>query len=384
MDLIRAVRRAHLSGAMGRAAAGLANSLAAAVAVLLTGCMSEPPPAAPSATPVESRALIRRLLPDYVKDREGWVTDIYASFAVEGLDVTQPNACAVMAVIEQESSFRVNPAIPGLGAMAWKEIDTRADHAGVPRLLVHGALQVISRTGRSYSDRIDAAKTEKDLSDIYEDFIGSVPLGKRLFEDRNPVRTRGPMQVNVAFASQYSGIRPYPYPAKGSVSDELFTRRGGLYFGIAHLLAYPASYDRYLYRFADFNAGQYSSRNAAFQAAVSVISGIPLTRDGALLPRDNSAKGAGSTEMALRAVAPRLHLSEREIHSALEEERTREFERTQLYRAVFDLADRTSRSPLPRAVVPRIDLHGPKISRKLTTAWYAERVNGRFERCERK
>jgi hypothetical protein len=211
-----------------------------------------------------------------------------------------------------------------------------------------------------------------------------VPLGKRLFEDRNPVRTRGPMQVNVAFASQYSGIRPYPYPAKGSVSDELFTRRGGLYFGIAHLLAYPASYDRYLYRFADFNAGQYSSRNAAFQAAVSVISGIPLTRDGALLPRDNSAKGAGSTEMALRAVAPRLHLSEREIHSALEEERTREFERTQLYRAVFDLADRTSRSPLPRAVVPRIDLHGPKISRKLTTAWYAERVNGRFERCERK
>ena len=377
MDLLGAVRRARLSGVLAAVLAG--------GAALQSGCMSEPPPAAaPSASPAESRALLERLLPESVRDRQGWTTDIYAGFAVQSIDPTRQNICAVLAVIEQESGFRVNPAIPGLGTMAWKEIDSRAEHAGVPRMVVHGALQLSSRTGRSYSERIDAAKTEKDLSDIYEDFIGAVPLGKRLFEDRNPVRTRGPMQVNIAYATQYAAARPYPYPVKLSIADELFSRRGGLYFGIAHLLAYPASYDRYLYRFADFNAGQYSSRNAAFQAAVTVISGIPLTRDGALLPRDTTASDAGSTEMALRAVAARLHLSEREIHGALEEERAKEFERTQLYRSVFDLADRTRRTPLPRAVVPRIDLHGPKISRKLTTAWYADRVNGRFERCEQK
>jgi len=359
--------------------------LRGALAILLSGCMSEPPTVAPpSASPEESRALIERLLPKTVRDRQGWTTDIYAGFATQAIDPTTQNVCAVLAVIEQESSFSVNPTIPGLGTMAWKEIDSRAAHAGMPRLLVHGALEVSSRTGRSYSDRIDAARTEKDLSDIYEDFIGSVPLGKRLFEDRNPIRTRGPMQVTVAYATQYASVRPYPYPVKVSIADELFTRRGGVYFGIAHLLAYSAPYDRYLYRFADFNAGQYSSRNAAFQAAVSVISGIPLTRDGALLSRDGSAKGAGSTETALHAVAGRLHLSDREIHNALEQERSREFERTQLYRAVFDLADRTQRAPLPRAIVPRIDLHGPKISRKLTTAWYADRVNGRFERCEKR
>ena len=370
------VRRAHLSGALVAVLAGCVP--------LLSGCMSEPPTAAaPSASPDESRALIERLLPETVRDREGWATDIYAGFAVQAIDPSRQNVCAVLAVIEQESGFRENPVIPGLGAMAWKEIDSRAEHAGVPRLVLHAALQVTSRTGRSYGDRIDAAKTERDLSDIYEDFIGAVPLGKRLFEDRNPIRTRGPMQVNIAYASQYAAARPYPYPVKVSMADELFTRRGGLYFGIAHLLAYPASYDRYLYRFADFNAGQYSSRNAAFQAAVSVVSGLPLTRDGALLPRDSTTKGAGgSTEVALRALAARLHLSEREIHSALEQERMKEFEHTRLYRAVFDLADRTKRAPLPRAVVPRIDLHGPKISRKLTTVWYAERVNGRFERCE--
>jgi hypothetical protein len=367
---------ARLSGALAAVLAGCIT--------LLSGCMSAPPPStAPSASPEESRALIEQLLPENVRDRKGWVTDIYAGFAEQGINPTRQNVCAVLAVIQQESGFSVNPVIPGLGAMAWKEIDSRAQHAGVPRILVHAALQLNSPTGRSYSERIDAAKTEKDLSDIYEDFIGAAPLGKRLFEDRNPIRTRGPMQVNVTYATQYAAVRPYPYPVKLSIPDELFSRRGGLYFGIAHLLAYPASYDRYLYRFADFNAGQYSSRNAAFQAAVSVVSGIPLTRDGALLPRDDTAKDAGTTEMALRAVAPRLHLSEREIHAALEQERTKDFEHTELYRAVFDLADRSRRTPLPRALVPRIDLHGPKISRKLTTAWYADRVNGRFERCER-
>ena len=340
--------------------------------------MTEPPTvAAPSASPEEARALIERLLPESVRDRQGWARDIYAGFAVQSIDPSQMNVCAVLAVIEQESGFRVNPVIPGLGTIAWKEIDSRAEHAGVPRVLVHAALQVTSRTGRTYSDRIDTARTEKDLSDIYEDFIGAVPLGKRLFENHNPIRTRGPMQVNVAFAAQYAAQRPYPFPVKVSIAADLFSRRGSLYFGIAHLLAYAAPYDRYLYRFADFNAGQYSSRNAAFQAAVSVVTGIPLTNDGALLARDESAKDVGSTETALRAVAARLHLSEGQIHDALEQERTKAFEDTRVYRAVFDVADRTRRRTLPRAIVPRIDLHGPKISRKLTTAWYADRVNGR-------
>jgi Protein of unknown function (DUF1615) len=338
-------------------------------AVLLTSCASERPPAAgPATTPEEAHAWIDQSIPRGVPDRAGWVTDIYSGFTIQGLEPSRENVCAVVAVIEQESNFQVNPVVPGLGAIAWREIDSRAARAGVPRLIVHGALEVRASTGRTYSERIDAARTEKDLSDIYEDFIGSVPLGRRLFADWNPIRTRGPMQVNVAYAAQYSAVRPYPYPIKVSVADELFTRRGSVYFGIAHLLAYQPPYDEYLYRFADFNAGQYASRNAAFQNAVSRASGISLATDGALLPHES-------------ALAGRLNLDASEIHDALEQGKTREFERTKLYEWVFTLAERVAKRPLPRALVPSIKLHGPKISRSLTTSWYAHRVNGRFERC---
>ena len=351
-------------------------------AVLLTSCASERPPASgPATSPEDARAWIEQSIPRGVPDRQGWVTDIYSGFTVQGLEPSRENVCAVVAVIEQESNFQVNPVVPGMGAIAWREIDSRADRAGVPRLIVHGALGLRSSTGRTYSERIDAARTEKDLSDIYEDFIGSVPLGRRLFADWNPIRTRGPMQVNVAYADQYAAVRPYPYPVKASVADELFTRRGSVYFGIAHLLAYQPPYDEYLYRFADFNAGQYASRNAAFQNAVSKASGIPLATDGALLSHESDAKGPGDTEQALRALQVRLNLDSSEIHEALEQGKTREFERTKLYERVFSLAERVAKRPLPRALVPSIKLHGPKISRSLTTSWYAHRVNGRFERC---
>ena len=351
--------------------------------VVVTSCASDRPSGGNGAalSPEQARAVINESIPKGVSDRSGWVNDIYAGFTVQGLEPNRENVCAVVAVIEQESNFQVDPVVPGLGQIAWREIDSRAERAGVPRLIVHGALDLRSSDGRSYSERIDAAKTERDLSDIYEDFIGSVPLGRRLFADWNPIRTRGPMQVNVAYADQYAAVRPYPYPVKASVADEVFTRRGSLYFGIAHLLAYQPPYDDYLYRFADFNAGQYASRNAAFQNAVSRASGIPLVADGALLSHESGAKGPGDTELALRALAGRLNVDEGDIHSALEQGKSREFERTKVYERVFALAERVAKRPLPRAIVPSIKLHGPKISRSLTTSWYAHRVDGRFERC---
>jgi hypothetical protein len=361
--------------------ASLAAALFAA-SLLIAGCALPPaPPAAPTLSPAEARALIVRALPASVADRAGWATDIHAAFAAMELPETAETICAVIAVTQQESGFRVDPPVPGLAAMAWKEIDAQAERAGVPRAVVRAALHLTSSDGRSYAERIDAARTEKQLSDTFDDFIGLVPLGRRLLADRNPVRTAGPMQVAVAFAQSHAAARGYPYPVAGTIRDEVFTRRGGLYFGIAHLLDYAAPYDRPLYRYADFNAGRWASRNAAFQNAVSAASGVPLELDGDLVRPNAPADRPGATELATRALARRLELSAAEIRRDLERGTGAGFERTPLYGRVFALADRVQGSALPRAVLPRIVLAGPKIQRKLTTEWFARRVDERHRQC---
>jgi hypothetical protein len=329
---------------------------------------------------------VSRLLPPRLPDRSGWASDIYAAISALDIPPTAENACAAIAVAEQESGLRVDPPVPGLARIAWKEIDARRERAGVPKLLLDAALALPSSNGKSYSERLDAVTTEGQLSALYDDFIGRVPFGRRLFADRNPVHTGGPMQVSIAFAEAQVEAAPYPYPIAGSVRDEVFSRRGGLYFGIAHLLGYRAAYDRYLYRFADYNAGRYASRNAAFQQAVTEVSGIPLVADGDLLRYDagRPAPEAGNTELALRVIAARLEMSPQDIRRDLERGKDEAFEHTKLHARVFALADASARKPVPRAAVPTIALSSPKLRRRLTTDWFAHRVDERFRACLRR
>ena len=345
--------------------------------------MQQPTLTPPKLTANEGRALIVRLLPNGVTDRTGWSTDLYAAMASVDVPVTTENVCAAIAIIGQESSFRVDPSVPNLADIAKREIERRRERAGVPRLVLDAALGLTSSNGKSYGERLDAVKTEYQLSKLYDDFIDRVPLGRTFFADRNPVRTGGPMQVSIAFAEHYVASKPYPYPMTGSVRDEVFTRRGGLYFGVAHLLDYHAPYDRYLFRFADFNAGRYASRNAAFQRAVAQLSGIPLTQDGDLLRYEDGrpSREIGNTETATRVLARRLSLDNIEIRRDLERAEEADFEQTELYRRVFAMLDKAKAKPAARAVVPDIVLASPKITRTLTTDWFAHRVESRFNAC---
>ena len=240
-------------------------------------------------------------------------------------------------------------------------------------------LKLDSPTGQSYGDRIEHARTEKQLSDIFEDFTGSLPLGRALFAGWNPIRTRGPMQVNVAFADQFAATHTYPYPVNVSIDEELFSRRGSLYFGTAHLLDYSAPYDRYLYRFADFNAGQYSSRNAAFQQALKIVSGKPLAADGALLPHDGGQQGRRYRTRGALPVGETASGRRRHPRGA----------RGRAQRPDSSKApciDRCSASRSRGCIIPcrvprsrRSSSRAPKSSDELTTEWYARRVDGRFQ-----
>jgi hypothetical protein len=354
------------------------------LALLAAACgapETQPPPR--TLTAAEGRALVARHLPTGVADRNGWAMDIYAAIAALRIDPTPQNACAVIAVTEQESNFQADPVVPNLGAIASKALEREREKLGIPRLVLEAALLVRSTDGRSYRARIDAARTERELSEVFDDFVDRVPLGKRFLADRNPVRTGGPMQVSVAYAQAHAARTPYPYSMAGSVRQEVFSRRGGIYFGTAHLLDYPASYGEMIYRFADFNAGHYASRNAAFQKAVSDLTGIPLVYDGDLVRFEHGriADKPGSTELALRVLGPGLRLDDGDIRDDLEHGQEARFEKTRLYRAVLEAADASAHKRVPRAMLPRIDLAGPKITRKFTTEAFARRVDRRYRAC---
>ncbi len=347
-------------------------------AFVLAGCAEKgAEPLKKGEKPVDVASVVRQKMPASVNDRNQWADALAKTFESQKIAPTEANICSVLAVAQQESMYQSDPAVPGLNKIAWKEIDRRAESMHIPVFLVHTALKITSPNGKSYSERLDTVKTEKQLSAIFDDFINMVPMGQTLFGSLNPVHTGGPMQVSIAFAEKHTD--GYPWKIDGTVRQEVFSLRGGLWFGTYHLLNYPANYDEPLYRFADFNAGWYASRNAAFQNAVSRASGVKLALDGDLIAYGSSE--AGTTERAVRKLSAKLGMSDSDIRRQLEKGDSLAFEKTELYQQVFALAERKSGKALPRAMLPGIQLESPKITRNLTTAWFAKRVDDRRARC---
>jgi hypothetical protein len=341
------------------------------------------PPAimSPALNETEVHAFVLKLLPIKLEDKEGWAGDLQSAFRSLQIRPTAENFCAVTAIIEQESSFQADPVVPGLPAIVRREIAQRSAKYSVPETVVDWMLSTTSRDGRSYSNRIAALRTEKELSDLIEEIIARIPAGRDLYPNYNPVHTGGPMQVSVEFAESHVRARPYPYPIHGNLRNEVFSRRGGIYFGSAILLDYPAPYADMLYRFADYNAGRYSSRNAAFQQALSRLSGKTLAMDGDLLRyrNGNISSEPSATLNALLTIKTNLRMNEAEIQRDLRLEKLASFGKTPLYDRLYALADPSGAQP--RVVMPEIDLKSPKIRRKLTTEWFARRVYGRYKNC---
>ncbi|WP_277061373.1 DUF1615 domain-containing protein [Rivihabitans pingtungensis] len=344
--------------------------------------VSPPAPVPPfPAYPNEAaaRALVQnKLLPASVRDKAGWSQEIVGAFTGLHLPYRADLLCAAMAVIEQESTWQADPVVPGLGEMVWKKIAEKAGGV-IPVAALKVAFLKPSATGESYTSRIDRLRTEKEMNALFEDMVADARRLGLPVNMKNPIRTGGPMQVSVEFAEEHVRAKGYPYPRKGSWRDEVFSRRGGLYFGIANLLDFPADYPDMRYRFADFNAGRYSSRNAAFQAVVSRLSGMKLALDGDLLIYRDGAPSSSisSTQLALERLEGRLGMSRAEVSRDLRLEKTPAFSQSALYQKVFALAG----GHAARAVMPQIQLVSPKITRKLTTEWFADRVDGRYKAC---
>jgi Protein of unknown function (DUF1615) len=330
------------------------------------------------------------------KDPKGWATDLIDVLHSQGQTASRENVCAAIAIIDQESNFVENPVVAGLGTMAEKTLQEKFDRVPV---LGRVALQFLDTTPdrkNSYLQRIRSARSERDLDLTYramiEDasqksnisFLVQSGLLNQIIEERNNINTIGSMQVSIKFALESTRTKrwlPMSLSDVYAVRDQLYTRKGGMYFGVLQLLGYESGYNKKIFRFADYNAGRYASRNAAFQSTIARLTGISLSNDGDLLLYDKAQKPLrklSQSEQALRSLFKenQIAINDEQLRTDLELEKSLSFTATQTYVAVKQLAPSAA-----FAEIPDIQLNSPKISRQMTTRNFAESVEKRYLKC---
>jgi hypothetical protein len=336
-----------------------------------------------------------------VVDPKGWAIDLLDVLRSQNQPASRENICAAIAIIDQESNFVADPAVTDLGALAHKTLRAKMDR--IP-ILGRVALQFLETTPSpkdSYMERIRSARTERDLDMTYRSmvddaskrasltFVVQSGLLNQMIEDRNDINTIGSMQVSVRFAIENAKQRrwlPMSLDDVYSVRDELYTRRGGMYYGVLQLLGYESGYNRKIYRFADYNAGRYASRNAAFQNIISKLSKTNLVKDGDLLLYDKekrALKTISQSEKALRTTITNYHLGfdDKQLRNDLLKEKDADFPATQIYLTLRDLYARQTKQQVNFAEIPTIELNSPKIRHRMTTRNFAESVDRRYQKC---
>ena len=349
---------------------------------------------------------IRKLIPSRVNDRGSWAKDIFAISEELGIPTSKENICTMIAVVDQESNFIANPNVAGLGSKAVKEVTTRLNEKFEDKLgtTIGGPIasyfeQVLKNQPTpedNYLKQMSRVKNEKELDVLYREIFdymskhyhvsaltGAAKLvGQDIAEKMNPITTLGSMQVHINYAKDHKRSSM----STNELRDDLYTEYGGLYYGIHRLMMYPADYDKAIYRFADFNSGMYSSRNAAFQKMTEKLSDTDLSLDGDLLSYDKNGSPKATmttTEKTLIALftKEKVLLTPRQLRNDLKKEKEKEFEKTQTYTAIGKLyKEKTGKDPI-YAIMPEVVISGPKLSRDYNTNWYASRVNGRYETC---
>ena len=154
-----------------------------------------PTPGDAAAKPADMKSRIVRFLPRNVVDKPGWANDVVTALTTQGLTVSDHNDLQRAGGGGAGGDLSGGPVVPNLNKIAWKEINARAGKLLIPEFMVRTALPSNPPLARAMPSASTSFCTEREMSEIFEDMIGSVPMGKQLFGNLNPVRTGGPMQV---------------------------------------------------------------------------------------------------------------------------------------------------------------------------------------------
>jgi hypothetical protein len=360
----------------------------------------------PGLSAKQTEHLIERAAPGINNGFE-WAKDLRSTLESQHLELSHENICAMIAIISQESSFAANPGISGLSEKSIHALAVK--WVKIPQLGQHNVRSLVAWLKRkpnvrnSYWRRFRNIKTESELDRTYRKMMADNLLShgqsdkllqdngllRDLVEDNNEIDSIGSMQVAVSFAVQTEEQRLKRLLTLGeiwAIRDRMYTRKGGMYYGALLLLGYDVGYDKKLYRFADFNAGRFASRNAAFQTTVAELFGKPLTADGDLLIYDQQGKPTSTisnSEHAINETIQKYHLglTAAEIRNDLLQEKQLNFSHTKTYQIIRKHYQQLTKKQALNAIVPNIVLHSEKNTEMMTTEKFTNRVNNRYQQC---
>ena len=318
----------------------------------------------------------------------------------------------VVSTIQMESGVRADPAL------AETDLEMlfvrRKEQLASENLLAAGLLTVSTMEddlrrklrqdtlrGRVRTERDLARYTDGDLRPWLRDYLQRTFLIPEALAVRSearwlpdPVKTIGPMQVDSLKAFRNAKGRgeeiESPVAMRALLLDPETALTRGIEEGVALLLkgyrvyrADMSAEDAVYFAGADYNAGEFSCRNAAYQEMLAAITGRRLSLDGDLLlyqggePSDVPSR----SELAARDALPRLDAVRIRRDLILEKEAA--FSLTATARGICDRYGETAHKDCPLARIPS-GASNPKADLKLGRAYtpdnYARGIIGKYKR----
>lgn len=265
------------------------------------------------------------------QDAAPWLEALNMAFHRLGIPCSNEGFLLLaLTTIQLESGVRADPPLVNADLEAlfdYKLQEIRQGNLLAEKVLDRARFDDALRSRLRQDTRRGHVKTEGDLGRYVEgelrewvaeymlrEFFIPLAVGRFAVQQAlsNPVNTIGPMQVNVAKAYRNALGRQEALDGPSAMQKLLLDPGTALYRGVlegVHQLWIGYAYygtrmnpeDAVLYTAADYNAGEFSSRNAAFQERVSLLSGHELLLDGDLLLYDGPSPRlkASNTEAAL-------------------------------------------------------------------------------------
>jgi len=249
---------------------------------------------------------------------------------------------------------------------------------GHPRRIVHEVLKLDSPTGQSYGDRIEHARTEKELSDIFE----TSPALCRSAAGCSPAGTRsGPADpCRSTWRSRINLLRRTPTLIRSTSASTRSCSRGA---GVC-ISAPPIFWPTPRPTTGTF-IGSPTSTRANTRAAMRPSnrrsrlcrpSRLPRTARCCRMTGQQRGRYRARGALPVRAIASGRRRHPRGARGRAQ----RQVRAKRVYREVFRLAEQRVHHPLPRAAIPQIEL---EVQNRATThdGMVRAPVDGRYQAC---